>query len=86
MANNEEDICLVDENDTKYSSMLYEIPQHFLNIKSKYQIDIDLTFNKTYNVYRKTERMSFQGISLNYEEYINNPYKDLEKVTIDIKI
>lgn len=85
-ANDEEDICLVDENDAKYKSMLYEIPQNFLNIKSRYETNIDLNFNKVYNTYRETKSMSFQGLILNYEEYLNNPYKDLEKVTIDIKI
>lgn len=86
LANNEEDIFLVDENGAKYNSMLYEIPQYFLNVKSRYQTNINLSFNKAYNVYRKTESMRFQGIVLNYEEYANNSYKDLEKVTIDIKI
>lgn len=86
VANNEEDIYLMDENDAKYKSMLYELPQHLLNIKSQYQTNINLSFNKVYNIYRETKSMSFQGLVLNYEEYINNPYESLEKVVIDIKI
>ncbi len=83
-ANNEEDICLVDENGAKYKSMLYEIPQHLLNIKSRYQINIDVSFNKAYNTYRQTKGISFQGLVLNYD--INNSYENIEKVVMDIKI
>lgn len=86
VANNEEDIQLVDKNGAKYNSLLYEIPQHFFNIKSRYQSNIDVSFNKAYNVYRKTESMEFKSIILNYEDYINNQNKEVEKVTIDIKM
>lgn len=86
VANSEEDIYLVDENETKYKSMLYEIPQHFLNIKSKYQTNISLNFNKVYNTYRETKRIEFGGLVLNYEEYTKNPNNDLEKLSININI
>ncbi len=86
VANNEEDICLVDENEAKYKSMLYEVPQHLLNVKSSYQTNINLKFNKIYNTYRETKSMSFQGIVLNYEDYINNSHENLETISIDVKI
>ncbi len=84
--NNEQDIQLVDENDITYSSLIYEIPQHFLNIKSKYQSNIDLSFNKMYNVDRKVKNMQFNSIILNYDNYINNRSEKIESEIISIKI
>ncbi len=82
----EKDIYLTDKNDAQYFSLLYEVPQNLLNIKPGYQSNIDVTFNKTYNSYRETEKIIFQSIVLNYEGYISNTSKETEKVTISVKI
>lgn len=82
----ENDICLVDRNGTQYISLLYEIPQHLLNIQPGYQTNIDIRFNKTYNNYRLVDKMRFNSIVLNYEQYVNNPNNEIKKIAIDISL
>ena len=75
---NDEDICLLDKNNVKYVSFLYEIPIYSLSIKPKRTTELDITFNKIYDTYRIMEKMQFDNIRLNQS--------DNTKTTITIKI
>lgn len=83
-SSNEKDICLVDNNNVEYSSLIYEVPQHLLNIQSGYQHSVDLRFNKIYNNQRIIEKLRFKNIILDYKQ--NSKDSEIKKVIIEVKI
>lgn len=80
-------ICLLDNNKVEYMSFIHEIPEERLTLKSAYKKDIQIRFNKIYDLNRNIEKVRFQDIILNYEDYVRNQTKEnLEVTTIDVKI
>lgn len=73
---NSKDICLIDQNETTYSSFINEIPENMLTLINGQQITFNIKFNKIYDVYRIIEKMKFSNISINNEKQI--------EVSIDI--
>ena len=69
---NGEDICLVDNNNVEYSSMLNEIPLINLEILPNSKKTISIRFYKIYNVYRNIENITFKNIILDKDDYSSN--------------
>lgn len=59
------DICLIDQNNTQYPSMINEIPIHLLSLKIGQQTTLDIRFNKMYDIYRTIQKIQFSNIKLN---------------------
>lgn len=84
---NSEKIYLIDSNNVDYASFIHEIPLENLTLKSAYKKDIQIRFNKLYTLYRNIEKIRFEDIILNYDEYQKNPTgENIQKVTIDVEI
>lgn len=84
---NSQDICLVDNNNVKYTSFLNEIPENSLTLKSGYEKSVNIRFNKIYDLYRIIEKVKFSNIILDYEKYLQNSNDDnMEKAEIEISI
>lgn len=83
---NNKDICLLDGNDVKYSSFINEIPFNNLSLKAGYEKNIDIKFNKMYDVYRLIEKIEFSSIILDGEKYIQDSSNEVEKIQISIEI
>lgn len=83
-----DDICLLDEKDTEYSSMINELIQNELVIRKSAEKNIDVKFNKIYNTYsRKTKKIKFKNIIMDYESYIKNTAnQEINKVEAEINI
>lgn len=85
--NNNKDICLVDKNDVEYLSFLNEIYSDKLYINPNQKLDIDINFNKIHDIYRIINKIKFDNIILNAQEYTNdseNVEKEQISITIDI--
>lgn len=84
---NSEDIYLLDNRNVKYTSFIHEIPVEHLTLKSAYEKKIQIRFNKMHNLNRNIEKIVFQDIILNYEEYQKNPISEnLQKASIEVEI
>lgn len=82
-----DDICLVDKNDVKYPSFLHEIPSSYLLFKPGYERNLTIRFNKLYDLYRTVEKIQFNNIILDEEEYRQNLNdSNLEKIEVNIDI
>lgn len=80
-------ICLLDNEDVEYLSFIHEIPEEQMTLKSAYKKDIQIRFNKIYNLNRTIRKIRFQDIILNYEEYIQSQTKEnIPTVTINVEI
>jgi len=79
-------ICLLDENDNEYNSILNELPTNYLTINSQYSRTFDLKFSKNYNASSQIRYMQIKDIYLNKEKYDLNNNEEIEKVTIKIKL
>lgn len=69
---NGNDICLVDENEVEYDSILNEISLSDLQISSDSIKTINIRFNKLYGENRKIEQMLFKNIVLNADDIDNS--------------
>lgn len=84
---NGKDICLLDKNEVNYNSYINEIINSELIVESKSQKDINIKFNKIYNVYREIEKLKFDNIIADYDYYTNNKSaEDIKKVEIEVEI
>lgn len=81
--NNSNDICLVDNNQTEYDSVINEIPTIDLQINPYSSKTINIKFNKMYGEYRKIEQMLFKNIMLNIDE---NGTGNTSKIDLSIRI
>lgn len=61
---NNSDIYLMDKNNTKYTAFINEIPMYNLSLRNGQQINIDIKFNKIYDIYRTIEKMRFDNIKI----------------------
>lgn len=64
---NNSDIYLMDKNDTKYTAFVNELPTYNLSLKNGQQANIEIKFNKIYDIYRNIEKMYFDNIKINDE-------------------
>jgi len=82
-----ENIALLDTNNVEYPSFINEIPVDRLSLKSGYEKNINIKFNKVYDRYRIIEKVKFENIILDEEKYIQNPNDiNIEKIEIKIDI
>lgn len=58
------DIYLMDKSNTKYTAFINEIPMYNLSLSKKQQINLEIKFNKIYDVYRNIEKMCFDNIKI----------------------
>ena len=85
--NDNDDIYLLDSRNVKYSSFINEIPVDNLLLKSGYEKNISIRFNKMYTVYRNVEKIEFCNIILDEEKYMNTPNKEnIETTKISIEL
>ena len=71
--NDSKSICLVDKRNVEYSSFINEIPAEILSLKSGYQRNITIRFNKIYDFSRVIKKMKFANIILDADTYLQNP-------------
>ena len=71
--NDSKSICLVDKKNVEYSSFINEIPAEILSLKSGYQRNITIRFNKIYDFSRVIQKMKFANIILDADTYLQNP-------------
>ena len=82
---NGNDICLIDNNDTEYDSILNEIPLINLEINAGMQKTIEVRFYKMYNLYRTIRYINFKNIITDKESYqINSNNVSNINMRIDI--
>lgn len=68
---NGQDICLVDENEVEYDSILNEIPLTDLQVDPNSTKTINIKFNNLYGESRKIEQILFKNIILNIDNISN---------------
>ena len=82
---NANDICLIDNNDTEYDSVLSEVPVYYLELAPGERRTLDIRFYKMYNPYRRIEEMQFKNVILDKELYDTNRNEELIiNINIDI--
>ena len=64
---NNSDIYLMDKNNTKYTAFVNEIPMYNLSLRNGQQANVEVKFNKIYDIYRNIEKMCFDNIKINNE-------------------
>ena len=85
--NDSKSICLVDKRDVEYSSFINEIPTEILSLKSGYQRNITIRFNKIYDFSRVIQKMKFASIILDSDTFLQNPNDtQIEKMELNIDI
>ena len=85
--NDSKSICLVDKRDVEYSSFINEIPTEMLSLKSGYQRNITIRFNKIYDFSRVIQKMKFASIILDSDTFLQNPNDtQIEKMELNIDI
>ena len=77
---NSNDICLVDQNDVEYNSIINQISELSLEIEPGYRKTFKIRFNKTYNTYRTIERLQFKNVVLN----VGDEQSGTVNISIDI--
>lgn len=82
---NNKDICLIDKDNIQYSAFLNELSTDSLLLKSGYEKNISINFNKIYDQNRVISKIKFKNIILDSEKYLNN--KNNEKIdTLEIGV
>ena len=85
--NDSKSICLVDKRNVEYSSFINEIPAEILSLKSGYQRNITIRFNKIYDFSRVIQKMKFANIILDADTYLQNPNDtQIGKIELNIDI
>lgn len=82
---NGNDICLIDNNDSEYDSILNEIPLINLEINAGMQKTIEVRFYKMYNLYRTIRYINFKNIITDKESYELDS-NNVSKLNISINI
>ena len=75
---NNKDIYLVDKDNIQYSAFLNELSTDSLLLKSGYEKNISINFNKIYDQNKIISEIKFKNIILDSEKYLNN--KNNEKI------
>ena len=75
---NNSDIYLMDKKNTKYTAFINEIPMYSLSLRNTQQVNIEIKFNKIYDIYRNIEKMCFDNIKIKEE---NN---QVIKITVEL--
>ncbi len=84
---NSKDISLIDKNNVKYSSFIHENSIEELSVDSMQTKNIEIRFNKIYDIYRIIEKIEMSNIILDKELYLQNPNdENIQKVSISIEI
>ena len=82
---NNKDIYLVDKDNIQYSAFLNELSTDSLLLKSGYEKNISINFNKIYDQNKIISEIKFKNIILDSEKYLNN--KNNEKIdTLEIGV
>lgn len=77
---NSNNICLIDQNEVEYNSMINEIPVTSLELEPGMITTINIRFYKTYNLYRVISGIRFKNINSN----TNDQNAELINIEIDI--
>lgn len=86
IGSNYKEICIVDDNNAEYTPALDKILSENLSIKSGYEKNISIRFDKIYSAYRNTKSIKFKNIILEGEKYIQNPNNNTQNIQISIDI
>lgn len=82
---NNKDIYLVDKDNIQYSAFLNELSIDSMLLKSGYEKNISINFNKIYDQNKIISEIKFKNIILDSEKYLNN--KNNEKIdTLEIGV
>ena len=57
----------MDKYNTKYTAFVNEIPMYNLSLRNGQQANVEVKFNKIYDIYRNIEKMCFDNIKINNE-------------------
>lgn len=82
---NNNNICLTDNNQVEYNSILNEITQLDLEVMPNGNKSINIKFQKIYGTEREIQKILFKNIILDKEAY-NKDSQDYLKTKIDIEI
>lgn len=82
---NNNDICLIDDNETEYDSIMNEIPLVDLQVQPYSTKTIDIKFNKLYGEDRMVEQILFKNIILNIDEN-SNESENTSKIDLSVNI
>ena len=82
--NNSKDICLLDKNNVEYASFLEEISISDLSLRAGESKNVNIKFNKIYDLYRVIEKIKFNNIDLGLQEYTDEASNEKINVTIEI--
>lgn len=83
--NNGNDICLLDNNQIEYDSVIAEVPFEDLQIPPYSSKTINIKFNKMYGEFRKIEQVLFKNIILDMESYQTNN-ENVTKTNLRVEI
>lgn len=82
---NTKTVYITDKNGTKFKSMLYELLDEDLIIKSGEEKNIKIKFNIVYRDDLELKNIVFNNVIMNYEQYVeNNENGEIEKIAIGI--
>ena len=81
---NGKNICVRDENNVEYSSLLTDISTNELELKPGFEKNINIKFNKIYDTGKNVKEICFKGIIKDYERYMQN--ENMEKVEVEIDV
>lgn len=82
---NNKNIVLIDNNNVEYTSFIHEIPESSLTLQAGYQKNIEIRFNKLYNIDREIKKIEFKSIISDSERYYQTP-ENAEKISISIEM
>lgn len=76
---NNNDICLIDNNEVEYKSILNEVSSIDLEINPNTEKTIYISFYKIYNLYRTIDNVCFKNIILDKDNYKNDENNSIIK-------
>lgn len=82
---NGKDICIVDENNVEYQALLNDTSIDQLELRSAFEKNIDIKFNKIYDNYKVIKKIKLKNVIMDYERYLQNN-KDESEETTEIEI
>ena len=84
--NNNDSVYLIDENGNHVNSMLFELSEDDLEVNKGETKSIDIRFSRSYSTELEVERINFDNIIKDYEQFINlgDEYKDTLKISIEL--